>query len=48
MRLQLWHLVVLAVPMAVAVLMLLYFVVRGGVRHGMRDASRTREERLSG
>lgn len=45
MRVQLWHLVVLAIPVVLAVL--LYLVVRGGVRHGMRDASRhTSEDRL--
>lgn len=35
MRVQLWHLVVLLVPVVLA--FLLYAVVRTGVRHGMRD-----------
>ena len=41
MRVQIWHLAVLAIPVVLA--LLIYLLVRGGVRHGMRDASRRRE-----
>lgn len=42
MRAQLWHLFVLVIPAVLA--LLLYLVVRGGVRYGMRDASRAQGE----
>lgn len=44
MRVQLGHIVVLIIPVVLA--LLLYVIVRKGVAHGARDASRDRAERL--